>query len=155
MKTTRMPLIGVLVAVASCAAIANAGARTPVAHRATTATVELRETKLGEILVNASGFTLFEFTKDHKNMDDCVNITGCTGVWPPLEVTGTPTAGPGLIASKLSTITLPGGASQVTYAGHPLYMYSHDKGPGETSYVGASEFGGKWFALNAKGKKVK
>lgn len=155
MKPTRILCIGALVAAVSCAAIANASARTPVAHRAQSATIELRETSLGPILVNSSGFTLYMFTKDRKLTDNCVGITGCAGVWPPLEVTGTPTAGPGLTAKKLSTITLPGGAEQVTYAGHPLYMYSHDKGPGETSYVGATEFGGKWFALNAKGKKVK
>lgn len=155
MKPIRMLLIGAVVAAVGCAAVANAGARTPVAHSAQTATVELRETSLGPILVNSSGFTLYMFTKDRKLQDNCVTISGCPGVWPPLEVTGTPTAGPGLNAAKLSTIVLPGGATQVTYYGHPLYMYSHDKGPGETGYVGATEFGGKWFALTAKGKKVK
>ena len=34
-------------------------------------------------------------------------------------------------------------------------MYSFNKGPGETGYVGAKEFGGKWFALNGMGKKFK
>jgi hypothetical protein len=48
-----------------------------------------------------------------------------------------------------------GGARQVTYAGHPLYTYIGDAGPGDTSYVGQSQFGGKWFALNATGQIVK
>jgi predicted lipoprotein with Yx(FWY)xxD motif len=47
------------------------------------------------------------------------------------------------------------GARQVTCAGHPLYTYIADAGPGDTSYVGQSQFGGKWFAPNAAGQIVK
>ncbi len=65
------------------------------------------------------------------------------------------TAGAGVEAAKLSTITLPGGAHQVTYNGHPLYTYTGDAMPGETGYVGADEFGGHWYAQNAKAKPVK
>ncbi len=153
MKPTRVVLAGVLVAALSWAAMANASP--PIGHSAQAATIELRETRLGKILTNSAGFTLFEFTKDKKKKDNCVAISGCDEVWPPLTVTGTPTAGAGLKAKKLSTITLPSGAHQVTYAGHPLYLYVGDKGPEETSYVGALEFGGYWYALNAKGKPVK
>lgn len=153
MKPTRVSFVGVLVAAASWAAVASA--RPPVGHSAQAATVELRETHLGKIIVNGSGFTLFEFTKDRKHKDSCVTISGCDEVWPPFTVTGTPTAGPGLVAKKLSTTTLPSGAKQVTYFGHPLYLYVGDKGPEETSYVGAHEFGGYWYALNAKGKAVR
>jgi predicted lipoprotein with Yx(FWY)xxD motif len=153
MRPTRLLFAGVLVAAVSWAAIASA--RPPVGHVAQTSTIELRETKLGKIITNSSGFTLFRFTKDAKNKDNCVGISGCPEVWPPLTVTGTPTAGPGLKASKLSTTTLPNGEKQVTYFGHPLYLYVGDKGPEETGYVGALEFGGHWYALNAKGGSVK
>jgi predicted lipoprotein with Yx(FWY)xxD motif len=47
------------------------------------------------------------------------------------------------------------GGKQVTYAGHPLYTYSGDSGPGQTSYVGAKSFGGTWYAINASGGTVK
>lgn len=153
MKPTRVLFAAVLVAAVGWGA--SASARPPVGHGAQAATVELRETHLGKILVNGSGFTLFEFTRDHKHKDSCVTISGCDEVWPPFTVTVTPTAGPGVTAKKLSTTTLPGGAKQVTYGGHPLYLYVGDKGPQETSYVGAFEFGGYWYALNAKGKSVK
>ncbi len=120
-----------------------------------TATVELRTTKLGAIVVDGAGFTLYEFTHDKKNKDTCMTISGCSSVWPALTVSGTPTAGAGVEAKKLSTITLSGGAHQVTYNGHPLYTYTGDSAPGETGYVGADEFGGHWYALNAKAKPVK
>ncbi len=155
MKLTRTLFMGLLVLAVSGMAIANASARRPTARRAQSATVELRETSLGTILVSSSGFTLFEFTKDKRTKEKCVTITGCPEVWPPLEVTGAPTAGVGVNAALLSTITLPGGERQVTYKGHPLYMYSRDIGPGETSYVGAFEFGGYWYALKAKGQAVR
>ena len=119
------------------------------------ATVALRHTSLGEVLVSASGRTLYEFSKDHTNKDSCATISGCSEIWPPLRSSGKPTAGAGLRASLLSTITLAGGIKQITYAGHPLYLYSGDSGPGETAYVGARQFGGSWDAINASGHPVK
>ena len=38
------------------------------------ATVELRETERGKILVDEAGFTLYMFTSDKKHQDHCVNI---------------------------------------------------------------------------------
>ena len=136
-----------------------------VAPASQAATVELRETMLGPILVNEAGFTLYNFTADKKHQDHCVNIEisyggyakKCIAVWPPLLVgeDETPTAGPGLKSKLLGTTTLPNGAKQVTYKKHPLYTYSEDAGPGETGYVGFAAFGGRWYAQNAKGKVIK
>ena len=119
------------------------------------ATLKLRKTSVGTILVNGSGFTLYAFTKDSRNKDVCMSISSCTGVWPVLRTGGKPVADPGVKASLIGTITVKGGAKQVTYAGHPLYTYSGDSSPGETFYVNASQFGGNWPALNAAGHEVK
>lgn len=144
---------GVLIAAVSYTALASAQ---PTARKASGATVEVHETIYGAtILVDSSGFTLYEFSKDPKKKDRCVKIRGCQEVWPPLEVSGAPTAGPGVNAALLSTITLPGGASQVTYAGHALYSHPADPGPAETYYIGAKEFKGRWYGVNAEGKKLK
>lgn len=147
-------LVGALVSTAACAtaAYALAAPRADVAHAPT---VQLRHTRLGTILVSSAGRTLYEFTRDHTNANSCVKLSGCASVWPVLKSSGTPTAGTGVKASLLSSIHLSGGVRQVTYAGHPLYLYSADSGPGETSYVGAQEFGGRWYALNAAGHSVK
>ncbi len=139
-----LPLLAVTLAAVSLASAAGASA----------ATVELRKSALGEILTSANGFTLFHFSIDPKKMDRCVTIEGCPGTWPPLIVTGPPTAGPGVNAKKLGTITLPGGAKQVTYNKHALYGYSGNTKEAETSYVGVFEFGGYWYAMNAKGKTI-
>jgi predicted lipoprotein with Yx(FWY)xxD motif len=150
-----MLLPGALAAVASAATVASAQAPTPAARASSAATVQLRNTSLGRILVNASGFTLYEFTRDSRNNDTCVKVRGCSKVWPALGVRGNPTAGTGVRASLLSTIRLPGGARQLTYAGHPLYTYAEATERAETAYVGVSSFGGRWDAVNARGGAVR
>jgi predicted lipoprotein with Yx(FWY)xxD motif len=82
-------------------------------------------------------------------------VSECTQTWPPFTTTGRPIAGTGAKASLLSTIRLPNGRKQVTYAGHPLYLYSPASERGETGYVGQMSFGGNWDAVNAAGKLVK
>jgi predicted lipoprotein with Yx(FWY)xxD motif len=153
MKAKRLLLAGGLILAMSSTAIAQA--RPMIAHGATATTVELHETALGMVLTSSEGFTLFEFTKDKKNKDKCQVISGCTTVWPALMTSGMPIAGSGVTQSKLGAIKLSGGGEQATYGGRPLYLYTGDKSPGETSYVGAKEFGGSWYAMNAKGKAVK
>jgi predicted lipoprotein with Yx(FWY)xxD motif len=152
MKRTYVFLVAAAAATAASAAtIASAQSNRPAAHSSRAATVQLRHTSLGSILVSGSGRTLYEFTRDHGNKNSCAAIGGCSAVWPSLKASGHPTAGSGVKASLLSTTS----GNQVTYAGHPLYTYSGDNGPGKTSYVGARSFGGMWYAINASGGTVK
>ncbi len=138
------------------AGVASARPSVPLAHPATgPAKFGLRNGSLGKILVNGAGFTLYMFTKDGCNKDQCVTIKQCDRVWPPDTTHGKPKAGAGVSSSLLGTITLKGGVKQVTYAGHPLYRYSGDTTPGATDYVGTPQFGGRWYALNAAGHTVK
>ena len=157
MKRTRIFLAAALVAALGCSA--SAGARALRAHAAATPTVEVRETKAGMIVVDpASGFTLYEFSIDKKKKDHCQTITmptPCIATWPALVVTEEPVAGTGINPKKLKTTTLEDGEKQVMYANHPLYFYSGDTEPGEASYIGFENFGGKWWALTGKGKAVK
>ena len=153
MKRLKMLVACAVVTGASLAALATA----PLAAQA--ATVEARESARGQILVNEAGFTLYTFTADKKHMDHCIEISGaygsCPEIWPPLLVTEAPTAGEGIKSKYLGTITLPGGEKQVTFKKKPLYSYSKDVGPAETSYIGFKEFGGTWYGLSPKGRRIK
>ena len=152
MKRTHIFLAVALASAASAATVASAQSNLPdVAHSSSAATVQLRHTSLGSILVSGSGRTLYEFTRDRGNKNNCAAISGCSEVWPSLKASGRPTAGSGVKASLLSTTS----GHQVTYAGHPLYTYSGDSGPGKTSYVGVKMFGGTWYAISASGGTVK
>jgi predicted lipoprotein with Yx(FWY)xxD motif len=151
MKRTYVFLAVALASAASAATVAGAQSNDPAAHASRAATVQLRHTSLGSILVSSSGRTLYEFTRDRGKKNSCAAMSGCSAAWPSLKASGRPTAGPGVKASLLSTTS----GNQVTYAGHPLYTYSGDSGPGQTSYVGAKSFGGTWYAINASGSTVK
>jgi predicted lipoprotein with Yx(FWY)xxD motif len=142
-------------AVAAGAFAAGAQGAAPTAHASRVAKIELRHTRIGTILTTSSGFTLYEFTRDHGKTNSCVKITNCSGSWPALQTTGSPIAGPGVRSSMLSQTSLPGAKKQVTYAGHPLYLYDGDTGPAETDYVAERAFGGNWYAINASGSSVK
>jgi predicted lipoprotein with Yx(FWY)xxD motif len=150
MKRTYILLACVLASAVSGSTMASASG----GHAAATAKLELRHTHLGSILTTAAGLTLYEFTRDHTREDSCVKIQSCPQSWPALVTSGKPLAGAGVNASLLSTITLRGGAKQVTYAGHALYMYIADS-PGSTAYVGVRAFGGNWYAVNGSGQRVK
>lgn len=155
MKRTRILFAALLAGALGAAAITDAQAGASLARTARAAKVELRSTSLGRILVNASGFTLYRFTIDPRNKDMCVMVHECAQLWPPLTSSAHPVAGPGVSSSLLSTIKLPSGARQVTYAGHPLYLYAPAGERGETAYVGVTQFGGTWLALNSAGHSVK
>jgi len=91
------------------------------------------------ILTNAQGMTLYYRTTDIPPTTVCSG--GCASAWPPLLVSGSST--------PTSTTTLPGKLSvqtdangnQVEYNGHPLYTFSGDTAPGQTTGEG---FAGIW-----------
>lgn len=154
MKRTYILLSSILACAASCAAVASAQGGLWTARASRAVHVELRHTSLGAILTSASGLTLYVFTRDRGPHDSCVKVNECAASWPALQTSATPTAGRGVRASLLSSIRLAGGVKQVSYAGHPLYLFSGDE-PGDTAYVGVEQFGGTWEAINAAGKAVK
>jgi len=152
MKRSLLVLALVLATAASAATIASARGGQAVAHASRVTRVNVHRTGLGTILVSSSGATLYEFTRD-RGHNSCVKVSGCAEVWPALTSGGRPTAGSGVRASLLSTVKLPNGSQQVTYAGHPLYIYASE--PKGTSYVGVNAFGGSWDAINGAGHAVK
>jgi predicted lipoprotein with Yx(FWY)xxD motif len=143
-----------LAAALAATAVVPAGAST-TARSASTQKLQLRSTRVGKVLVDASGFTVFRFSKDTGRSNTCIASRECAATWPALTTSGRPQAGPGVRASLLSTITISGGLHQVTYAGHPLYRYSVASERGETSYVGVHQFGGTWYAVSSSGANVK
>jgi predicted lipoprotein with Yx(FWY)xxD motif len=155
MKRTHLMPLAVLASAAIAAPLAAAAAAQPSAHASRAAKIQLRRTSIGKVLVDAAGFTLYRFSKDTGRKNTCVASRECSATWPALGSTGRPTAGPGVKASLLSTIRLPNGSTQVTYAGHPLYRYSAASERGETSYAGVRQFGGTWYAVSATGSNVK
>jgi predicted lipoprotein with Yx(FWY)xxD motif len=116
------------------------------------ATVGISNTGIGQILVNSQGRTLYLFKADQGTKSACTGT--CAGAWPPLLVNGGPTLGKGISASLVGTAMRPEGTTQLTYNGHPLYLFAQDQKAGETNGQGVSAFGAAWFALNSAGNQV-
>jgi predicted lipoprotein with Yx(FWY)xxD motif len=116
------------------------------------ATVTAANTKLGMILVDGSGRTLYLFEKDRPDQSACSGA--CVAAWPVDHTSGTPKAGSGIKASLLDTIRRSDHTTQVTYNGHPLYYYSADSRPGQTNGEGVDAFGAEWYVVGPAGSKV-
>jgi predicted lipoprotein with Yx(FWY)xxD motif len=158
--TTVAPTTAAVATTAAAATTASAGGggyeipasapATTVAAPSSASSLALHtDPTLGPILVDAEGFTVYLFTKDNGTTSVCTDK--CAEAWPAAVVTGTPTAGPGLDASKLTASPQPDGTMQLTYNGHLLYRYAPEKAAGDTTGQGV---GGVWFVLDASGNQV-
>jgi predicted lipoprotein with Yx(FWY)xxD motif len=127
-------------------------ASTPATTPTQPAIVRVASGGLGRILVNSQGRTLYLFKGDVGTKSACSGA--CASAWPPLLGTGNPTAGTGVAASKLGTTTRSDGTKQVTYNGHPLYLFIKDHKPGQTNGQGVNAFGAAWFAVSPAGNQV-
>lgn len=116
-------------------------------------TIALCRTKLGPVLVNSKGHTLYLFKKDRNGKSAC--YASCAKFWPPLPKHGTPTVGPGVKRSLLGMTKRRNGRRQLTYNKHPLYTYKLDTRAGQTKGEGVNAFGARWYALSRNGIAVK
>lgn len=148
----RVLLLAVL---ASIAVLISSLPAATAATRAGGTQIDLHGSRLGKILVNSGGLTIYVFTADTRNQDNCQSKPHCTLSWAPVLTNGKPVAGAGVRQSLLGTTMLKSGKLQVTYNGHPLYTYIGDTQKHDTSYVNFPQFGGNWRAINAAGKEVK
>jgi predicted lipoprotein with Yx(FWY)xxD motif len=116
------------------------------------ASVALASSKLGRIVVDGEGRTLYLFEADKGAKSTCDGA--CATAWPPLITSGKPAAGAGISAAKLGTTKRDDGSSQVTYNGHPLYTFAGDGAPGQTAGQGVDGFGAEWYVLSGAGNKI-
>ena len=105
--------------------------------------------KLGKILVDGKGMTLYMFKKDEPNKSNCSG--NCLKAWPPLMVQGDVKAGDGVDQSLIGAATLADGSKIVTYNKMPLYYYAADSKPGDTTGQGVNNV---WYVVAADGTPV-
>ena len=118
---------------------------------ASSATVVVKKVAgYGSVLATPSGQTLYLLTADPSGGSKCTG--SCAAQWPPLTEHGTPTAGPGVDGSMLSTFKRNDGKMQVLYDSHALYTHT---GSGATSGAGIAANGGIWYLVSPTGKAVK
>ena len=117
-----------------------------------TTKIGVASSKLGRILVDQRGRTLYLFARDKNGKSACSG--SCATYWPPVIASGKPKAIAGAKASLLGTTRRADGRRQVTYRHHPLYRYVGDSTKGQTNGQGLNLSGGKWWVLSPAGKKI-
>jgi predicted lipoprotein with Yx(FWY)xxD motif len=128
-----------------------AGSKAAAQRTAKAATVQSKTLKkLGTVLVNSKGRTLYMFVPDHQKKVTCHG--SCAAAWPPLKVKKgqTPTAGG---AAKKNLLGLDGRV--VTYKRLPLYTYIGDSKPVQANGQAQNLNGGLWYVLSPSGKVIK
>ena len=108
------------------------------------ATVAVAKSGKGELLVDASGMTLYRFDKDKSAVSNCAGA--CAMTWPPLLLeagAAAPVTGNG-VQGPLSVIARADGGRQVADNGHALYRFSGDTKPGDTNGDG---FANVWHVV--------
>ncbi|MFE7773774.1 SCO0930 family lipoprotein [Streptomyces sp. NPDC057445] len=106
--------------------------------------------KLGKVLTDSEGWTLYRFDKDTVSPPKSNCEGDCAKAWPVVAA-GDVTAAPGTDASLIGEVTRADGSKQLTIGGWPMYRYAKDTKPGDTKGQGV---GGTWFASAPDGKKA-
>jgi predicted lipoprotein with Yx(FWY)xxD motif len=118
---------------ATPAAASNRAARA----RREAATVGVRTTRLGDVLVDARGRTLYGFANDTAGSATCTGA--CAVTWPPFTVTADWTSGTGLERATFHTVAS-GAQAQLVAGRWPLYTFAGDHRPGDVTGQGVESF---------------
>jgi predicted lipoprotein with Yx(FWY)xxD motif len=97
----------------------------------------VQKTKLGPVLADAKGMTLYTFDKDMNGKSSCSGQ--CAEYWPPAkaEMDAKPVGG-------LTLVKRDDGSMQWADDGKPLYTFAKDKAPGDVTGDG---FKGVWHVV--------
>jgi predicted lipoprotein with Yx(FWY)xxD motif len=144
-STTTPPAAPTTTAAAPATTVAPATTTSGGATTAATVTV-VTNPKLGKILVNSAGMTLYVDEKDKPGAPACTGA--CLQAWPPVPAPATPTAGTG-VTGTLSSVTLSNGTKQLTINGSPLYTWTNDKASGDATGQDVNGF----YVVMANGTK--
>jgi predicted lipoprotein with Yx(FWY)xxD motif len=165
-----------LAATPALASTATPAAATAAHHAPSGTEIIVADTAFGPSLAVGSGpfknYTLYYITSDHGHSYGCttgatstpIGPLTCTGPsndknaeWPAITTNGKPVAGPGVSRGLLGRVYRKGVGWQVTYAGHPLYLF--DDAPGAVTGEGWNEPGlppwhGIWWLISPDGQPV-
>jgi predicted lipoprotein with Yx(FWY)xxD motif len=109
---------------------------------------------IGAVLVDSAGDTVYAAQQQANGKILCTG--SCTSFWFPVTVSGGATLrAAGNVTGKLGTIHRPGGMTQLTINGRPLYTFRLDSAAGQvhgndyTDHFGGMSF--TWHAVTTSG----
>jgi predicted lipoprotein with Yx(FWY)xxD motif len=140
--TAPLVLLTVSAVLAACGSGSSHGAASSATGAEATPVASAKKAKVGSVIVDAQGRTLYRFTAEAQGVPVCTGA--CVGTWPP-ALASTASGLP----KHVATVKRPdGGKLQLTYDGHPLYRYAGDQSKADANGEGV---GGQWYAIKAGG----
>jgi predicted lipoprotein with Yx(FWY)xxD motif len=135
-------------AIAACAVIgvvgcgststsSSAGSSGAGSGSSSTLTVQTKSGVQGQVLSTSGGLTLYRYAPDANGGANCTGQ--CAQTWPLLPASQA-SALPSGVAGKLGTISGPGGVTQATYDGWPLYTFTTDHSSSDATGQGQEQF---------------
>jgi predicted lipoprotein with Yx(FWY)xxD motif len=112
--------------------------------------LRLGDTALGEVVVDGKGRTLYLSSADDNSPPTTTCYGRCAKLWVPLRVRGKVIA-EGVNSRLVGVLPREDGILQATYGGWPLYWFTKDKAPGETTGQG---YRNSWSAIGVDGKRA-
>ncbi|WP_432092770.1 SCO0930 family lipoprotein [Streptomyces sp. bgisy100] len=107
------------------------------------------DAKLGPIVTDGEGRTLYRFDKDTPDPAKSNCDGDCAKTWPPVPAAEAK-ASSGLNPDLVGSVTRSDGTEQLTVGGWPMYRYAKDAKAGDTK---GQNVGGTWFASAPDGAK--
>ncbi|MEU5876155.1 SCO0930 family lipoprotein [Spirillospora sp. NPDC047279] len=126
-------------------------AKEPAAAPQATALEVASVTKIGKVVTDAEGRTLYRFDKDTARPPASTCLDACATTWPPVMAGQENVQVNGVDETLVGKVRRPDGKWQVTLGGWPLYRYAKDQSAGDAKGQGV---GGTWYASAPDGKKA-
>ena len=130
----------------------SAATDAPASPATGSADVQLADSDLGQIVVDADGLTLYGFVPDEATGEPTC-YDDCATAWPPLIGSEDIVIGEGLDETEFTTAARTDGeGDQVVFGIYPLYYYVDDAAPGDVNGQG---LGDNWFVIGADGELIR
>jgi len=110
------------------------------------------KTSVGEAVGTIAGVVVYSNTTESSGHFSCTT-SSCTATWHPWLTYGVKVvAASGVQQSLIGTVKRHDGSIQMTYGGHPLYIYAHNLNAVQANAQGA---GGVWYVVGTDGNVIK
>ena len=147
-------LVGIALVVAIGAAASAVTSPALAAEPKKTLSLTIASSKLGSIMVDGDGYTIYMFKPDARNVSNCEGQ--CLTAWPPVmlgkaETLANVATSADLRRSLLGVAMREDGSRQVTYDGRPLYWWFQDTKAGDLKGQSVNNV---WWVMNDQGTPV-
>lgn len=118
---------------------------------ATGTVITTGDSEFGTMLFNDKKQAIYIWELEDSSKAECYG--NCAELWPPVLTDGAPQSSGNVNNGLLGTTTRTDGSTQVTYNGHPLYYYAHEKA-GEVKCHNIATHGGLWWVIQPNGNRA-